>query len=139
MMRIRIAEALQAVVSQRLLPRLDQKGLVPVAEVMISTRAIQECIRIAERSHQLPEFIARGKHYGMQTFDQALLELLREQKIGREVALSAATSPGDLDLQIRMGGSEDEMELDHHIYDEQAEKTLPTVPEPPGSLPDVEH
>jgi twitching motility protein PilT len=139
MMRIRISEALQAMVSQRLLPRLDQKGLVPVAEVMISTRAIQECIRTAERSHQLPEFIARGKHYGMQTFDQALLELLREQKIGREVALSAATSPGDLDLQIRMGGSEDEMELDHHIYDEQAEKTLPTVPEPAGSLPDVEH
>jgi twitching motility protein PilT len=138
MMRIRISEALQAVVSQRLLPRLDQKGLVPAAEVMISTRVIQECIRAAERSHQLPEFIARGRHYGMQTFDQALLQLLREQKIGREVALSAATSPADLDLQIRMGGTYDEMELDHHIYDEQAEKTLPTIPEPDASKPDVE-
>ena len=73
----------------------------------------------------------------MQTLDQALLELLREQKIGREVALSAATSPGELDLQIRMGGSDEEMQLDHHIYDEQAEKTLPTVPESEASTPDL--
>ena len=136
MVRIRVAEALQGVVSQRLLPRLDQKGLVLAAEIMISTRAIQECIR--EADHQLPELIARGNHYGMQTFDQALLELLREQKIGREVALSAATNPGDLDLQIRMGGSDEEMQLDHHIYDEQAEKTLPTLPEADASEPDLE-
>jgi twitching motility protein PilT len=137
MVRIRVAEALQGVVSQRLLPRLDQKGLVLAAEVMVSTRAIQECIREGEWSHQLPELIARGSHYGMQTLDQALLELLREQRIGREVALSAATSPGELDLQIRMGGSDDDMQLDHHIYDEQAEKTLPTIPEPDVPEPDV--
>ncbi|MEN8185464.1 MAG: hypothetical protein ABFS46_23355, partial [Myxococcota bacterium] len=75
----------------------------------------------------LPEFIPRGPHHGMQTFDQAPLGPLRDARISREVALSAATSPGDLDLQMRMGTSEEDMELDHHIYDEQVEKTLPTV------------
>ena len=51
MMRMRLAESLRAVVSQRLLPRLDGKGVVPAVEVMVATRAIQECIRDESRTH----------------------------------------------------------------------------------------
>jgi twitching motility protein PilT len=120
MMRIRLSESLRAVVSQRLLPRLDKSGLIPAVEVMLATRVVQDCIRNADRTHQLAEFIARGKHYGMQTFDQALLDLLRRQRISREVALSAATSPGDLDLQIRMGTQDEQLEIDRHMYDDEA-------------------
>jgi len=50
----------------------------------------------------------------MQTFDQALLRLLRRGLIRRDVAISAATSPGDLDLQLRMGGEEEEMLIEGH-------------------------
>jgi twitching motility protein PilT len=116
MMRIRLAESLRAVVSQRLLPRLDGKGLVPAVELMVNTGAIRECIREAERTHEITDFISKGRHYGMQTFDQHLLALLQEGLISKEVALSAATSPTDLDLQIRMGGSVEEMSIERTDY-----------------------
>jgi hypothetical protein len=50
----------------------------------------------------------------MQTFDQALLRQIRSGHITREVAISAATSPGDLDLQLRMGLDEDELAIEGH-------------------------
>src|SRR5262245_5453686 len=121
MMRIRLAESLKAVVSQRLLPRLDGKGLVPAVEVMVNTRVIQECIREPERTHEITDFISKGRHYGMQTFDQHLLALLQEGLISKEVALSAATSPADLDLQIRMGGAVEEMSIERADYGSMAE------------------
>jgi len=117
MMRMRLAETLRAVVSQRLLPRLDGQGLVPAVEVMLSTRVIQECIRDEDRTHEINDFVAKGQHYGMQTFDQHLLSLLHAGMISKEVALSAASSPADLDLQIRMGTSaEEELTIERHDY-----------------------
>jgi twitching motility protein PilT len=114
MVRIRLAECLRAVISQRLLPRLDGEGQVPAVETMVVTRVIQDCIRIADRNYEINEYISKGRNYGMQTFDQALLRLLRRGLISRDVAISAATSPGDLDLQLRMGGEEEEMLIEGH-------------------------
>ena len=121
MMRIRLAETLKAVISQRLLPRLDGQGLVPAAEVMVNTRVIQECIRDPERTAEINDFVAKGRHYGMQTFDQHLLALLQEGLISKEVALSAASSPADLDLQIRMGGEAEEIDIERTDYSEMDE------------------
>jgi twitching motility protein PilT len=121
MMRIRLAESLRAVISQRLLPRLDGKGLVPAVEVMLNTRVIQECIREPERTHEITDFVSKGRHYGMQTFDQHLYAMLQEGLISKEVALSAASSPADLDLQIRMGGSVEEMSIERADYASMAE------------------
>jgi twitching motility protein PilT len=114
MVRIRLAECLRAVVSQRLLPRADGNGLIPAVETMVVTRVIQDCIRAPERNYEIHEFISKGRNYGMQTFDQALLRLLRRGEITRDVAISAATSPGDLDLQLRMGIDEDEFAVEGH-------------------------
>jgi twitching motility protein PilT len=114
MVRIRLAECLRAVVSQRLLPRSDGQGQIPAVETMLVTRVIQDCIRDPARSYEINEFIAKGRNYGMQTFDQALLSLLRRGTISREVAISAATSPGDLDLQLRMGLDDDEFAIEGH-------------------------
>jgi twitching motility protein PilT len=120
MVRVRLAETLRAVVSQRLLPRADGRGLIPASEVMVATRVIQDCMRHGERTQQLQEFIAQGRHYGMQTFDQSLLQLLRQNLITREVALGAATSPGDLDLAIRLGvEADDDPSIDRHNYGDQ--------------------
>jgi twitching motility protein PilT len=125
MMRIRLAESLKAVVSQRLLPRADGRGLIPAVEVMVGTRVVQECIRHQERTYELNEFIAKGRHYGMQTFDQHLLALIQSGQITREVALSAATSPADLDLQLRMGISDDEeLAIERHDYSEMSDEEL---------------
>jgi Tfp pilus assembly ATPase PilU len=57
----------------------------------------------------------------MQTFDQHLLQLLQEGLISKEVALSAATSPADLDLQIRVGGSVEEMTIERADYGSMSE------------------
>jgi twitching motility protein PilT len=122
MMRIRLAESLRAVVSQRLLPRLDGKGVVPAVEVMVATRAIQECIRDESRTQELTEHVAKGRHYGMQTFDQHLLQLLQEGLISKDVALSAATSPTDLDLQIRVGGGNEDMAIERADYGSMTEE-----------------
>ena len=117
MVRMRLAESLRAVISQRLLPRASGSGLIPAVEVMVATRYVQDCIRQAEKTQLLNEYIAEGKNYGMQTFDQCLHRMLREGFITKGVALSAATSAADLDLQIRMGVDEDdEIEIDHHNW-----------------------
>ena len=121
MMRIRLAESLRAVISQRLLPRLDGKGLVPAIELMVNTRVIQECIREPERTQEITDFVSKGRHYGMQTFDQHLFAMLQEGLISKEVALSAATSPADLDLQIRMGGTVEEMSIERADYASMSE------------------
>jgi twitching motility protein PilT len=122
MMRMRLAESLRAVVSQRLLPRLDGKGVVPAVEVMVATRAIQECIRDESRTQELTEHIAKGRHYGMQTFDQHLLQLLQQGLVSKDVALSAATSPADLDLQIRVGGGNEDMAIERTDYGSMTEE-----------------
>jgi twitching motility protein PilT len=122
MMRLRLAESLRAVISQRLLPRLDGKGLVPAVEVMLATRVVQECIRNEERTHEITDFVSKGRHYGMQTFDQHLIQLLQQGAISKEVALSAATSPADLDLQIRMGGTIEDLGIERHDYGSMTEE-----------------
>jgi twitching motility protein PilT len=112
MLRLRLSEALRAIVSMRLLPRADGTGLVPAIEVMLNTRLAQDCIRHAEKQNELQDVIAKGAHYGMRTFDQDLVRLVRDGTITRDVALAAATTPGDVDLQLRIGGEEpEEIEL----------------------------
>ncbi|MFQ5458879.1 MAG: type IV pilus twitching motility protein PilT, partial [Myxococcota bacterium] len=124
MVRYRISESLRAIVSQRLLQRADGSGLIPAVEVMIASRAIQEIIRNPERTFEMTEFISKGKNYGMQTFDRSLMQLLRQGKITKEAALSAATSPGDLDLQLRLDGGEDvELELEYTSYAERPDES----------------
>jgi twitching motility protein PilT len=122
MMRMRLAESLRAVVSQRLLPRLDGKGVMPAVEVLVATRAVQECIRDESRTGELTEHVAKGRHYGMQTFDQHLLQLLQQGAISKEVALTAASSPADLDLQIRVGGPSEEMAIERTDYGSMSEE-----------------
>ena len=100
--RIRLAESLQAVVSQRLLPRADGVGRVVAAEVMIVTPTIRDLI-LDSKIGDIRDFIAEGRsQYGMQTFDQHLVELVTDGSVSYEVALAAATQPADFELQIGM-------------------------------------
>jgi twitching motility protein PilT len=101
MVRIRLSESLQAIVSQRLLPRKDGKGRVVAAEVMIATGTIRDCIADPERIAEIRDLIAEGgTNYGMQTFDQALMELVRADAVDFSVAKAAASNPGDFDLKM---------------------------------------
>jgi twitching motility protein PilT len=99
--RLRLAEALKATVSLRLLATTDGQARVPAVEVMRVTRTIQECIRQADKAHEIPQHIAKGKDlYGMQTFDQHLFDLFQSKKISFEVAKMAASNPEEFQRSL---------------------------------------
>jgi twitching motility protein PilT len=100
--RIALASVLKGIVSQRLLPKIDGKGRVPAVEVMITTARIRELLLKAEDLSQITDAIKEGQaQYGMQTFDQSLLQLYKDGLIAFEDAEKSATSPGDLRIAKR--------------------------------------
>jgi len=95
-----LADALRAIVSMRLIPRADGSGRVPAAEVLLNTAAVSERIRGGDLIHTLPDLISEGRtQYGMQTFDQSLMELYRQRLISEESALRYATNPSEFKLR----------------------------------------
>src|SRR2546425_11145742 len=100
--RVRLSEALQAVVSQRLLPRADGRGRVAAVEVLICTGTARDMIKDPNRAGELHDYIRDAREqYGMQTFDQHLMELVAEGVVAYETALAAASNPADFELQMR--------------------------------------
>lgn len=96
-----LADALRAIVSLRLVPRADGKGRIPAAEVLINTAAVAERIRDGDQIHTLPDLVSEGlTQYGMQTFDQSLLDLYRRGLITEEKAMEYATSPAEFALRV---------------------------------------
>ncbi|HTX59587.1 MAG TPA: PilT/PilU family type 4a pilus ATPase [Verrucomicrobiae bacterium] len=85
--RSRLAAALIAVVSQRLVKRASGSGRRAVVELLIATDAARALIR-ESRDHQLRNLIATGRQHGMQTFDQHLEELRRERAVAEEEAIA---------------------------------------------------
>ncbi|MDF1503312.1 PilT/PilU family type 4a pilus ATPase [Roseisolibacter sp. H3M3-2] len=103
--RLRLAESLHAVISQRLLPRASGQGRVVAAEIMVNTAAIRDLIAEG-RVSEIRDLMTEGRmQYGMQTFDQHLTDLVRSGEVTYEVALSAATRPADFALQFKMLGA----------------------------------
>lgn len=100
--RLQLSGILKGVISQRLLPKADGKGRVPAVEVLISTARIRECIAEEIKSREIRDAIAEGNiSYGMQTFDQSLMQLFKRKLITYETALAAATNPDDFALFVR--------------------------------------
>ncbi|MCB9366700.1 MAG: PilT/PilU family type 4a pilus ATPase [Calditrichaeota bacterium] len=100
--RSMIAGSLQAVISQRLVPRSDAKGRVPLVEVMINTAAIKECLVQTDKMNLIHGLIEddQGTH-GMQTFDQSIYSLFKKGVISLESALENANNPNDLEMAVR--------------------------------------
>jgi twitching motility protein PilT len=88
-----LAGVLRGVISQRLLPRL-QGGRVAAVEVMVTNSRIADLIR-EQKTEEIPDAIAEGSFFDMQTFTQALIELVLAGEIDREVAANAATNRHD--------------------------------------------
>jgi twitching motility protein PilT len=89
--RVQLAEALQGVVSQLLLPTKDKKGRVAALEIMVATVAIRNLIREA-KTHQMPSAIQTGTQLGMQSLEQALKTLLMQGRVDRAHAESILLS-----------------------------------------------
>ncbi len=100
MVRMRLADNLRATISQRLLPRADNKGRAVALEIMVQTKTVQEYIR-EDRTSELKDVIEKGRDtYGMQSFDQHLSQLYREGTITLDTARSAATNPADFERAL---------------------------------------
>ncbi len=100
--RLQLSTILKAVISQRLVPRADGRGRVPALEVMVSTARIRECISDKERTKELPDAISKGfTTYGMQTFDQSLMHLVKQELVTYEEALKHVSNPDDFALRFR--------------------------------------
>jgi twitching motility protein PilT len=102
--RAMLAGTLKGVISQRLVPTHDGQGRVAACEILVATGRVHDFLLDETRTGRLPEVIADGAYYGMQTFDQALLALVDESRISMETALRAATNPHDFKLLAAAGG-----------------------------------
>ena len=102
--RAMIAGTLKGIVSQRLVRTADGNGRVATAEILVMTGRVHDMILDPKLTGQLPEVIAEGSYYGMQTFDQHLLQHLEAGRITMEEAVHVATSPHDFKLMVAAAG-----------------------------------
>ena len=99
--RLQLASILKAIISMRLIPRMDGQGRVPAVEVMIATPYIQECIAEKDKTMLIRDAIASGvSQYGMQTFDQSIYQLYRDGYISFEQGMKYSSNPDNFKLRI---------------------------------------
>jgi len=101
--RLALAGTLRGIVCQRLVPTVDG-GRTPGLEIMINTGRIAERIADPDKTHEIKDVIADGAFYGMVTFDQWLLELLKQGKIDVDAAFKAVSSRHDFELAMQQAG-----------------------------------
>ena len=102
--RITLAGSLRGIISQRLLMRSDGRGRLPTVEVLVSNGRVFDAIVNPEQTHLLHDIIAEGEFYGMQTFDQSLLNLFKNGMVNLDDAMQASSSPHDFELMVRQEG-----------------------------------
>ncbi len=102
--RTMLAGTLKGIVGQRLIRTKDEAGRTPVCEVMVTTGRIQDFIMDPKQTAQIQQAIAEGEYYGMQTFDQALLKLIEEDRIDYEEAIRVSSRPQDFKLMVQSLG-----------------------------------
>ena len=101
-LKIMLAQTLKAIVSQRLVTRLDNKGMVPAIEILIANELIKETIQKGDDFNLLKDAIRNSRNgYGMQSFDQSLLNLLAAGIISPAEALEHASNKKDLELAMQ--------------------------------------
>jgi twitching motility protein PilT len=101
--RAMLAGTLKGAISQRLVPSTDG-GRVAACEILRMTGRVRDMIMDPTQTGRLPEVIADGEYYGMQTFDQALFHHLKAGRITIEQAIATATSPHDFKLLVAADG-----------------------------------
>ncbi len=102
--RIQIASALQGVVSQTLLPTVDGRGRAAAVEILVPDDAVRNLIRQG-KVEQIYTVMQTQTKRGMQTMEQALAELVRHNKISKELALSRSSRPEQLEQLITRGAT----------------------------------
>ena len=117
---------MKAIISQRLLKKVDGRGRVAAIEIMLNSPLISDLILKGE-IHQIKEVMSKSNELGMKTFDQALFDLYEADAITYEDALRNADSMNELRLKIKLQGKEakagDRLAgLDHLSLEEDEER-----------------
>ncbi len=122
--RLQLAAVLKGVVSQRLVPRADGMGRVPAVEILVSTARVRECIVEKDKTSELNDAISKGQTtYGMQTFDQSLMYLMKLNLVTYEEALKHCTNPDDFALRVKgILATSDTSWDDYETLDKEREK-----------------
>ena len=107
--RYMLSNALRAIISMRLVRRADKKGRVPAVEILVNTEAVRDQIRDMTKSLNIPQLIKEGAvAYGMQSFDQSLMNWYHKGVISYDDALFAASNPAEFSLKAQgIAGSSD--------------------------------
>jgi twitching motility protein PilT len=100
--RLLLSATLRGIVCQRLLPRCDGPGRVPAVEVLINTGAVKDYLLDPLKTPLILELIESGSvQYGMQSFDQSIMDLYKRGLISYEEAMMQATNPDDFELRLK--------------------------------------
>jgi twitching motility protein PilT len=102
--RLSLASALRGIICQRLVPRADGQGRCVAMEICVNTGRIADAITDPEKTSGIEALIKDGAYYGMQTFDQHLVTLIRDGVITLDAAMTASTNPHDLTVELRRLG-----------------------------------
>ena len=102
--RVMLASTLRGAVSQRLVPTADGTGRIAAAEVLVVTGRVQDLILSPGETGKISQVIAEGEYYGMQTFDQSLLEHVAAGRVSEQTAMDYASSPHDFKLMLASSG-----------------------------------
>ena len=102
--RLALAGALRGIICQRLVPRADGQGRCVVMEVAVNTGRIADAIADQDKTNTIGDLIKEGAYYGMQTFDQHLVQLIRDGVITLADARHASSNPHDLQVELRRLG-----------------------------------
>jgi twitching motility protein PilT len=102
--RLLLAGSLRAIISQRLVQRVDDAGRIPAVEVLINTERAAERIADPDATGSLPDVIADGSFYGMVTFDQSIMQMLQDGVIDFTEAMQHATKPADFKINAQRLG-----------------------------------
>lgn len=94
--RTMLSESLQAVIAQQLIKRKEGVGRIAALEIMIGTPAVRNLIR-ENKIAQIPSALQTGRQHGMQTMDQALLDLCRNSLVSKESIRNFVSAPSALD------------------------------------------
>jgi twitching motility protein PilT len=118
--RTQLSSVIKGVISQRLVPKAEGKGRVPAVEIMIGTARIKECIDDKDKTKQIPEAISQGVvSYGMQSFDQSLMQLYSKKLITYEEALRQSSNPDDFALKVSGISSTSDLSWEQFTGDEE--------------------
>jgi twitching motility protein PilT len=100
LIRMQLSMVFQAVVSQRLIPRMGKPGRVPGLEIMIATPTIKQLIEEG-RTPELYGALRDSEHFGCVTFNQSLFKLYEKGDISREDALATSDNPDEMEMLFR--------------------------------------